>query len=129
MLKRLPIRWRLAGGSAVLTLVILCIFAVAVGALTTRRIHDDFEFRVQQGVDNVSDLVRKSMRFDIVTGTWDPGGIIRNLQGFAAADKAVIKLVQVDGSTVVFQTDHAPSFGYLTLGRATVTKGYRVETQ
>jgi signal transduction histidine kinase len=129
VLRRLPIRWRLAGGSAVLTLVILCMFAVAVGALTTRRIHDDFEFRVQQGVDNVSDLVRKSMRFDIVTGTWDAGGIVRNLQGFAAADKAVVKVVQVDGSTVVFQSDKAPHFGFLTLGKATVAKGYRVETQ
>ena len=37
--KRLPIRWRLAGGSAALTLVILCGFAVIVGVLTTRQIH------------------------------------------------------------------------------------------
>ena len=29
--RRIPIRWRLAGGSAVLTLVILCGFAVLVG--------------------------------------------------------------------------------------------------
>ena len=34
--RRLPIRWRLAGGSAALTLVILCGFAVVVGVLTTR---------------------------------------------------------------------------------------------
>ena len=33
MLRHLPIRWRLAGGSAVLTLVILLGFAVAVGVL------------------------------------------------------------------------------------------------
>ena len=32
--KRLPIRWRLAGGSAALTLVILLGFAVIVGVLT-----------------------------------------------------------------------------------------------
>ena len=32
--KRLPIRWRLAGGSAVLTLIILCGFAVIVGVLS-----------------------------------------------------------------------------------------------
>ena len=43
--KRLPIRWRLAGGSAALTLVILCGFAVIVGILTTRQIHDDFQPR------------------------------------------------------------------------------------
>ena len=38
--RRLPIRWRLAGGSAALTLVILCGFATIVGALTTKRIQD-----------------------------------------------------------------------------------------
>ena len=31
--RRLPIRWRLAGGSAALTLVILCGFATIVGVL------------------------------------------------------------------------------------------------
>jgi signal transduction histidine kinase len=40
--KRQPIRWRLAGGSAALTLVILCGFAVIVGTLTTRAIYGDF---------------------------------------------------------------------------------------
>ena len=35
--KRQPIRWRLAGGSAALTLVILLGFAVIVGTLTTQR--------------------------------------------------------------------------------------------
>ena len=44
--KRLPIRWRLAGGSAALTLVILCGFAVIVGVLTTRQIHEDFHREV-----------------------------------------------------------------------------------
>ena len=37
--RRLPIRWRLAGGSAVLTLVILLGFAPIVGVLTQRRIY------------------------------------------------------------------------------------------
>jgi signal transduction histidine kinase len=51
--KRIPIRWRLAGGSALLTLIILCGFAVAVGALTSQRIHDDFEQDVKDGADNL----------------------------------------------------------------------------
>ena len=42
---RVPIRWRLAGGSAALTLVILCGFAVIVGVLTTHRIRSDFNDR------------------------------------------------------------------------------------
>ena len=44
--RRLPIRWRLAGGSALLTLVILLGFAVIVGVLTTRRIESDFNRQI-----------------------------------------------------------------------------------
>jgi signal transduction histidine kinase len=42
-LDRLPIRWRLAVVSATLTGVILLLFAVAVGSVTTQRIEGDFE--------------------------------------------------------------------------------------
>ena len=41
--RRLPIRWRLAGGSALLTLVILLGFATIVGILTTRGIQEEFD--------------------------------------------------------------------------------------
>ena len=51
--KRLPIRWRLAGGSAALTLVILCGFAVIVGVLTTRQIHEDFRREVETSADRI----------------------------------------------------------------------------
>src|SRR5687768_8076709 len=51
--KRLPIRWRLAGGSAALTLVILCGFAVIVGVLTTRQINDDFRTEVARSADKL----------------------------------------------------------------------------
>ena len=57
-LDRIPIRWRLAGGSALLTLIILCTFAVAVGALTTSRIHDDFEQEVAATTKDLRERVR-----------------------------------------------------------------------
>ena len=41
--RSLPIRWRLAGGSAALTFVILAAFAVMVGVLTTRQLRDQFD--------------------------------------------------------------------------------------
>jgi two-component system, OmpR family, sensor kinase len=44
---RLPIRARLAGVSALLTFIILCGFAVAIGSLTVRRIRSDFYREVQ----------------------------------------------------------------------------------
>jgi two-component system OmpR family sensor kinase len=40
--KRWPVRWRLAAVSATLTLIILVIFAVVVGRLTSNRLHNDF---------------------------------------------------------------------------------------
>lgn len=129
MLRRLPIRWRLAGGSAVLTLVILLTFAVVVGLLTARGIRDDFELRVARGADNVRERVQKSVRFDLATGSWEFARIVPTLRAFASADNAVIRLVQIDGSTVVFSTNQAPRFGYLETGEATVAEGYRVETR
>jgi signal transduction histidine kinase len=41
--KRWPVRWRLAAASTILTLVILVIFAVVVGRLTSNRLESDFE--------------------------------------------------------------------------------------
>src|SRR5919109_4828560 len=51
--RRLPIRWRLAGGSAALTLIILCGFAVIVGVLTTRQIHEDFHEEVASSANKL----------------------------------------------------------------------------
>jgi two-component system OmpR family sensor kinase len=49
--RSVPIRWRLAGGSAALTFVILCGFAGIVGVLTTRQVRGEFnnEVRFQAG--------------------------------------------------------------------------------
>src|SRR5438270_8411122 len=52
--RSLPIRWRLAGGSAVLTLVILLGFAAIVGVLTTRRIREDFNDQVRANTDDLA---------------------------------------------------------------------------
>ena len=60
--KRLPIRWRLAGGSAALTLVILCGFAVIVGVLTTRQIHEDFRREVETSADRIVSQARLRAR-------------------------------------------------------------------
>src|SRR5689334_25111652 len=56
--KRQPIRWRLAGGSAALTLVILCGFAVIVGTLTTRAIYADFNRQVATAADRLQSQLK-----------------------------------------------------------------------
>ena len=55
MLERVPIRWRLAGTTAILTFAILCTFALVVGELTQDRIRSDFEHDVAAGVINLRD--------------------------------------------------------------------------
>ena len=56
--RRLPIRWRLAGGSALLTLVILLGFAAIVGVLTTQSIETNFNREVSRG-DRKIDLTQR----------------------------------------------------------------------
>ena len=56
--RRWPVRWRLAGVSAALTLVILVVFALVVGQLATSRIKDDF----RQELLSVGSQVRANLQ-------------------------------------------------------------------
>jgi len=51
--RSLPIRWRLAGGSAALTFVILAAFAVLVGVLTTRQLRNQFNDQVDSAAEQL----------------------------------------------------------------------------
>src|SRR4051794_7107342 len=52
--KRWPVRWRLAAVSAVLTFLILVIFAGVVGRLTSNRLHGDFNEDLTRYATNLS---------------------------------------------------------------------------
>jgi two-component system, OmpR family, sensor kinase len=58
--RAVPIRWRLAGGSAVLTFIILAAFAGLVGALTTRQIRTQFTSDVKFTADKIRDDLDKN---------------------------------------------------------------------
>src|SRR3954468_14767683 len=92
--RRLPIRWRLAGGSAVLTLVILLGFAVIVGVLTTRRIQADFN----QQVADAADQLAKNSAIAVVSKNGTPQLRYRgtNLGAYAGPQSAVIRVVTED---------------------------------
>jgi len=123
--RRLPIRWRLAGGSAALTLVILLGFAIIVGVLTTQRIESDFENEVSRSADKLGRQVAVQFtsedKFRIVGA---------DIRAFAASQNAIINVITRDGD-IVGQSDRdapffpGPGFGY-TL---TDYRGYRVETR
>ena len=127
--RRLPIRWRLAGGSALLTLVILLGFAAIVGVLTTRSIQSDFDREIAAAADDL----RKSVRPDLVV---DDNGQIQgiklskdspDLDDYAASQNAVIRVVTNDGNPIA-TTNNAP---YLVPPRALSQDfdGFRIESR
>jgi len=126
--KRLPIRWRVAGGSAALTLVILCGFAMIVGVLTTRQIHEDFHRQVEASADKLQREAQLELRYTdsgtpIVRSR--PGSI--DLDDFDSSQGAAIRVITVD-DFVGFSTTNAPDFGP-PLSRTAEIDGWRVETR
>jgi len=137
--RQLPIRWRLAGGSALLTLVILCGFAGAVGALTTDRIHEDFDAQVARAADKLL----ASAEFDDYGYNQETGerylvNFRPNLDNFAegsGASGAVIRVVSPpvplapDAPLRVFaRTRREAELGPPQAG-SQERDGYRVETR
>ena len=124
--KRLPIRWRLAGGSAALTLVILCGFAVIVGILTTRQIHDDFSREVAESADRLQRQAGLRLVYDNA-GNPTVRATTIDLDDVASSSGAAIRVITKD-DLVGFSTDGAPDFGP-PLARTAEIDGWRVETR
>jgi len=107
---RLPIRVRLAGVSALLTFVILCVFAVGIGSLTVHRIRQDFNREVNEKAERLSG----QLNIEVVIG---PAGgehlvITPNLGYFtAASEHSVIRVFGIDHSVLAESPAHAPWFG------------------
>ena len=116
--RRLPIRWRLAGGSAALTLVILLGFAVIVGVLTTRQIRSDFNDRVRDTANDLRDRI-------VVRPEHDPACTAPDLEAYGGAERAQIRVMTLDGE-LICQTRGAPDLG-LPNKRRFEREGYRVE--
>jgi two-component system, OmpR family, sensor kinase len=112
---------RLAGVSALLTFVILCAFAIAIGSLTVHRIRADFNRQVQETAEQLpSQLnIRVNAAFQIVA-------IQPPLSDFASStDHAAIKILTLGGATVAEEPKNAPPLGP-PQAQATTVRGYRV---
>jgi two-component system, OmpR family, sensor kinase len=125
--KRLPIRWRLAGGSAALTLVILCGFAAIVGVLTTRQIQQEFSRRVADSANELSRDVK--LKLDVRS---DGSTVPRKVSGpslsdYARSQDAAVRIITPSGDYVTGSRG-APSFGPFIARRANVD-GWRVESR
>jgi signal transduction histidine kinase len=122
---RLPIRVRLAGVSALLTFVILCGFAVAVGSLTVRRIRSDFNRDVETTAQQLPSQLSIKVNAGINPGTFQIVGVDPPLADLAQPeDSAVIRILSLGGA-VITQTPKAPGLGGPSLQARNVA-GYRV---
>jgi two-component system OmpR family sensor kinase len=118
---RLPIRVRLAGVSALLTFVILCGFAVAVGSLTVRRIRSDFNGQVAETASQLP----TQLSIKVNPSTFQIVGIDPPLQDLAEPEgSAVIRILSLGGA-VIAETSKSPSLGPASLQPRNVD-GYRV---
>jgi two-component system OmpR family sensor kinase len=98
---RLPIRVRLAGVSALLTFVILCAFAVAIGSLTVHRIRSDFNSQVLAAAEQLQLRI-----------TFEPFKIEPPLGELASReDHSVIRILARDGSVIAQAPQKAPTLG------------------
>ncbi len=125
--RQLPIRWRLAGGSALLTLIILCGFAGAVGALTTERIHEDFDAEVSQEADQFRDQLTFSEGQLMPDGARQLHGLNPDLNAYASANGAIIRILD-DSDRKWATTRLNVDLGSHDAGTREIG-GYRVETR
>jgi|GraSoiStandDraft_4_1057263.scaffolds.fasta_scaffold138923_2 two-component system, OmpR family, sensor kinase len=118
--RRLPIRWRLAGGSAALTLIILLGFASIVGVLTTRQIRSDFNERVRASAEDLRDRI-------VVRPGRNPHCMGPDLDAYGGGENAQIRVLTLDGE-LICQTRDAPDLGFPRVSTEEVS-GYRVESR
>jgi two-component system OmpR family sensor kinase len=94
--RRVPVRWRLAGGSAALTLVILASFAVIVGVLADGQVRNLF-------VESMDTSFQQLQQSTGVNPTQGKGGVTicqGSLPDLAYSDQAQIRLFDDIGDTL-----------------------------
>jgi two-component system OmpR family sensor kinase len=119
----LPIRWRLAVTSAILTFAILLAFALVIGFFTIREMRSDFDDEIRQNADLIHDRVRIEQT---VEGTYRIAGR-EELVELASADDVVIRILNSQGAPIA-QTTGAPDLGAPAAGLRDVGD-YRVTSR
>jgi two-component system, OmpR family, sensor kinase len=113
---------RLAGVSALLTFVILCAFAIAIGSLTVQRIRDDFNSQVSETASQLP----SQLSIEVNPVTYHIEAIEPPLTDLANPPRqAVIRVLTLDGTVIEQAPAHAPSLGAPSAEEHTID-GYRV---
>ncbi len=114
---------RLAGVSALLTFVILCAFAIAIGSLTVHRIRADFN----RQVSDTAQQLPSQLNIKVDVANYRNVAVTPPLADFASpSDHAVIKIFTLGGTLIAQEpTQKPPSLGSPQAEPRTVN-GYRV---
>ncbi len=124
--RQFPIRWRLAGGSALLTLVILCGFAGAVGGLTSQRLHQDFDREVADTAELLNAKIRYTVAVPTGLGGYELDGFEPDLGSYENG-ATIVRIVSRNG-ILLEGTAHTKDFG--PPGKRRVEElGYLIETR
>lgn len=101
--RRVPIRWRLAGGSAALTLVILAGFAAIVGTLTNRQVRTQFSGQQRSAFEQLYGALNHKLRFN---GPYlDCARAKVSLSDYASAEQAQIRIFDANGFVLCTQNE------------------------
>ncbi len=104
--RSVPIRWRLAGGSAALTLVILAGFATIVGTLTGSQVRTQFDTQQSSNVNHLYSQLNRKLRYSRKGQLIDCNRSSVSLNDFASAEHAQIRIFDSsDGVLVCTQND------------------------
>jgi signal transduction histidine kinase len=97
-----PVRWRLAGGSAALTFVILAAFAAGVGVVTANQLRGQFDTQVQSAADQ--------LRHGLGPLSWAVPGVALascdkrvSLSDYVATEHAQIRIFNESGQVLCTQ--------------------------
>ena len=101
--RRIPLRWRLAGGSALLTCVILASFAAIVGVLTDRDLRGQFNNEVRSNSDQLAHELRLKWIGD--SGYLNCKKQTVSLKDFTSAEHAQIRIYNQAGILLCTQKD------------------------
>jgi two-component system, OmpR family, sensor kinase len=105
--RRIPIKWRLAGGSAMLTCVILASFAALVGVLTDRQIRGQFTDEVHSNATTLAGELHLSWVSN--SGNLNCNKQKVSLKDYTSAEHVQIRIFNTAGYLLCTQHDVRPA--------------------